>query len=220
MTGSRSRSVGKSFSYLALGDSLTAGVGAFGSGGFVRAYGGLAGEALNRPVETGVIGIPGATTGELRMLLERSPQLRGMAREAQLLTLTAGGNDLIDAAKRFAADRDTGRLAAALERCHEDYAALLQALRRLKSDGSGPYVVRAALLYNPLPGVPEAADWVKRCNRLLGSLAGGSVKLASLYGLFEGRERELLSADGIHPNAAGYRVIAGQLHRLGYGPLA
>ncbi|MGF7032764.1 lysophospholipase L1-like esterase [Paenibacillus mucilaginosus] len=136
MTGSRSRSVGKSISYLALGDSLTAGVGAFGSGGFVRAYGLTAGEALNRPVETGVIGIPGATTGELRMLLERSPQLRDMAREAQLLTLTAGGNDLIDAAKRFAADRDTGRLAAALERCHEDYAALLQALRRLQQGGA------------------------------------------------------------------------------------
>ncbi|MCZ8519253.1 MULTISPECIES: SGNH/GDSL hydrolase family protein [Paenibacillus] len=205
--------------YVALGDSLTAGRGAYFSGGLVAAYGHLAEKALNRPLERKAVGISGATTGELLGLLEQSPRIRYMVGEAELLTLTAGGNDLIDAAKLYAVDRNAGRLAKALDRCHEDYRELLQAIRRLKN-GSGPYVIRAALLYNPLPSVPEAAEWVKRCNRLLGSLAGGSVQFASVYALFEGRERELLSADGIHPNAKGYQVIAEQLHRLGYGALA
>jgi lysophospholipase L1-like esterase len=41
-----------------------------------------------------------------------------------------------------------------------------------------------------------------------------------VYHAFLGREKELLFLDGIHPNPKGYKVIAEQMHQLGYVPLA
>lgn len=75
-------------------------------------------------------------------------------------------------------------------------------------------------IYNPFSELPLAAKWVQGMNAHLRSLTSSTIRITNLYAAFKGREKELLSADKIHPNPQGYQVIAEELNRLGYSPLA
>ncbi|CAG7647516.1 SGNH/GDSL hydrolase family protein [Paenibacillus allorhizosphaerae] len=205
--------------YAAVGDSLTVGVGAWPGAGLVPQYRALASRAANAYVESMSFGMSGATTGDILRLVKFNPRLRFILARADIITLTAGGNDLIRAAKQYARKQDPLVFPEALRECREHYAELVNTIRALKASRGSRYIIRAADLYNPYPAVPEAALWVKRFNRHIDSLQCGNFKIASVYSPFVGREKELLSVDGLHPNKQGYRVIAEQMSRLGYRPL-
>ncbi|CAG7617329.1 Spore germination lipase LipC [Paenibacillus solanacearum] len=205
--------------YVAVGDSLTVGVGAWPGSGLVPQYRALASKAANAYVESINFGKAGATTGDILRLVKSSPRLRFMLVRADIITLTAGGNDLIRAAKQFARKPDPHVFPEALRECREHYAEIVNTIRTLKASHGNRYIIRAADLYNPYPKVPEAALWVQRFNRHIDSLQCGNFKMALVYGQFLGREPEMLSADGLHPNKQGYRTIAEQMNRLGYRPL-
>lgn len=203
------------YQYTAVGDSLTFGLGAFPGSGFVPLYRRLAEEHLGQFVGYDNFGINGLTSGGLYEQLTRDPFVRNRLSEAQLITLSIGGNDLIRAAKSAGGRTDRKQLERSLNYCKQKAAASITAIRRLKENGRQPYVLRAVGLYNPYPEWTEAGEYVMRYNEFIGA----RVTTADVYSRFAGREKDLLSLDGLHPNSRGHQVIAEQLDLLGYKSL-
>lgn len=205
--------------YAAIGDSLTVGIGACPGGGMVPQYRSMTENRLGRRVQNINLGMSGATTGELLRMAHGSSAVRHILAHADIITITAGGNDLIRAANHYAIQPNPEALGQALRQCRENYAKIVDSIRKLKAKHSRPYIIRAIDVYHPLPQVPEAAGWVQSLNLHIESLECGNFQVARIYSLFAGKEKELLSPDRIHPNAAGYRVMAQQMSLLGYRPL-
>ncbi|KAA9002370.1 lysophospholipase [Paenibacillus spiritus] len=207
------------YQYTALGDSLTTGFGALPGNGFVPLYRRMTEARLRSFVAHTNLGINGLTTTELLWYIQRNAMFRQAIREADVITVSIGGNDLIRAARSA---RGNGAAALPLGAVHEatrHYGEIMQAIGSIKAQDGRPYLLRTVGLYNPYPRWAEAAEWVRHFNRHAGRYSSRTSGFADIYGAFAGSERELLSLDGLHPNGRGYRVIAERLNALGYSPL-
>lgn len=210
----------RELTYLAIGDSLTAGNGAPPDHGFVHQYVRLTERSLGHPVRAVQAGKSGATTNEILQVVRTQPHIRLAAEDASVITVTAGGNDLIQAAKKFYFESEVKHLMSALKLYQRNMGSILDEIMRLKTAGTAPYMLRVIGLYNPLPEFEEAVFWVHKFNEHLRSFASGNVHVIDVDDAFLGRENELLSDDRFHPNAEGYRVMAEKVHLAGYAPIA
>jgi lysophospholipase L1-like esterase len=125
---------------------LTVGVG----GGFVPRYSSLTQQKLNRPVVFENLGVSGATAGDVLAMVTRDSEVKQVLQAADIVTVTAGGNDLVEAAKSFFASRNKDAFMKALSRCRRNFGGIITEIRRMKS-GRQSYMIRAVDLYNPLP---------------------------------------------------------------------
>jgi lysophospholipase L1-like esterase len=208
--------MGQEVSYLAIGDSLTVGFGSFLGPGFVEHYRFFINQYFRKPVMLEKAARIGATTGDIVKLLEGNRRIQSLIRQADIITITAGGNDLIQAAKQFQFFGNVESFMSALRKCQENVRHIVNTIHQLKIGQSNRYIIRMADLYNPYPQINEGVFWVKQFNQHLRSFEGLNLRVADVYHAFLGRERELLFLDHLHPNAYGYRVIAQQMNRLGY----
>jgi lysophospholipase L1-like esterase len=211
-----------SFQYVALGDSLTVGVGSsLFSPGFVQRFQQLAAEKLGTQVFLQVFAHSGFLSNDILQSLEDEiiqEQLKG----ANIITITAGGNDLIQAARQFEEDHRESDFNSALDNCMENYRKLIMGIRKLKDNRTRlfPFIIRLINLYNPLPQNDLAEKWIKRFNIQLNYLSKAPfISVAKIDRIFKGHEKEYLSFDGIHPNDFGYKKISDSLDLLGYGQL-
>lgn len=209
-----------SYQYTAIGDSLTTGFGALPGNGFVPVYRRMAERRLQNPIALYNLGINGLTTDGLEQRLQRDYNYRAAVSEAELITLSIGGNDLIRAAKSSARPGSLSPvLEKALRQCKHNLAEIMETLYQLKAGVSKPYIIRIVGLYNPYPRLTEATDWVRQFNHYASGYSSHICRFAPVDNEFSGNERALLSLDHLHPNGKGYRVIAGKLDSLGYGRL-
>ncbi|NQX46973.1 lysophospholipase [Paenibacillus tritici] len=209
------------YQYTAIGDSLTTGFGALPGSGFVPVYRRMAEGRLRSPVVSTNLGINGLTTEGLKQRLKTSAVYRGAVKNAQIITVSIGGNDLIKAA-RAAAPRPgefQAILQKALRDCKRNFSEIMGILSQLKAGTRSTYIIRIVGLYNPYPQVEVATEWVRQFNRYAAGYSSNIIRFASVYHEFAGNERGLLFLDHIHPNGRGYRVIAVKLDALGYGNL-
>ncbi|OME50301.1 MULTISPECIES: GDSL-type esterase/lipase family protein [Paenibacillus] len=209
------------YQYTAIGDSLTTGFGALPGNGFVPVYRRMAEGRLRTTVASTNLGVNGMTTSELEQRLRGNSMMREAVREADIITVSIGGNDLIHAAKSAA--RQQGDLSAQLRRslqeCKQNFSAIMNILIQLKARTRRPFIIRIVGLYNPYPQVVGATEWVRQFNQYAAQYSSLVCGFASIYSEFAGNERGLLSIDHLHPNGRGYRVIAEKLDALGYGGL-
>jgi len=206
--------------YVALGDSLTVGVGSdLFHPGFVDRYAEEASRTLGQPVFTDKYARTGATSGEILGALYL-PVVSESLQTSDIVTLTAGGNDLIDAAETFFIDQNENRLMSALETAMANIKRIIERIHVIHNPEHHRYIMRILNLYNPFPAIPQANAWIQNFNNHLSGFARyPHIKIADIYSAFQGRQNELLSLDRIHPNARGYTVMAEVLNRLGYDPL-
>lgn len=207
------------FYYTALGDSLSVGVGAglFGTG-FVERYEKMIEEDLHIDVYLHVCARSGQTTGEILQMLNQPDHIQRLSK-ANIITITAGGNDLIDAVLEYYNDPDEQIFLDALATSRNHFRSILERIAELK-EGKSDYMIRIANLYNPVPQVPLAKKWISRFNKHLQQLANEPhVKIADLYSAFQNHTDEYVSVDNIHPNQLGYQVIAEEMRKTGYKPL-
>ena len=222
----------KVWDYVALGDSLAAGTGAFYEG-YVDRYAAFLEADTGAQVDVTNLGLNGQTSSELLYALRNDPSWRRSVEQADVLTINIGLNDLGRAAAAYengtcggADNQDCLREVVAM--VEGNWNAIIAELLSLRS--TDDTIIRTAGLgYTPYLDLEGPADagssgeltdfqvfeaYLDRVNRQLATTAGDNgiphteVRLDSRY----------LSQDGVHPNDEGYEVIAGHLRELGYSP--
>ncbi|MGG1697495.1 GDSL-type esterase/lipase family protein [Bacillus zhangzhouensis] len=196
-------------SYVAIGDSLTVGVGArlFG-GGFAERFKAMLEKRLHTPVELSVFAKSGLTTEEILQLFKRSDVRRAIAK-ADIITITGCGNDLVQAVQQYEEGGDEKKLLQASMHCQANFSKMIQEIAQIKKGQHQPYCVFLLNLYNPFPGIPIAERWLQQYNDHLRLLAASPhVEVVDVYRAFEGHERAYLSIDQFHPNHKGYEAMA------------
>lgn len=208
----------KILAYTALGDSLTAGVGKpFFSPGFVQLFSRKMEEELDVRVKSAIFDRSGATSEQVLESIVRHPYIQMKIKESDMITISAGGNDFINAVTSFLQNKDEGVFSAALDSCIQHLKQMIHEIIHLKTDEKSIYMVRLLNLYNPFPNEPLAVKWIAIFDSQLSKFSINShVKVAPLHKAFAGREEELLAKDRIHPNGKGYEVIAASLAELGF----
>ncbi|MFJ7737686.1 GDSL-type esterase/lipase family protein [Lysinibacillus sp. NPDC097287] len=203
--------------YLAIGDSLTVGIGVhLLDPGFVEYYRGMSQQILKRRIFYQKHARSGATTEDVLAMLY-SPTATEAVKCANIITITAGGNDLINAAKGFMRNNDEEIIAQAIKQARKNYSKILERIHHL--DKQDQYILRLTNLYNPFPEIPIADEGIKAFNASINRFGREmNVKVADLYGVFKGNEKAFLSKGGVHPNSKGYYQMALALSKLGYSP--
>jgi lysophospholipase L1-like esterase len=208
------------WNYVALGDSLAAGTGASHEG-YVDRYAAYLENDTGARVSITNLGRNGQTSSELLYALRNDPSWRRAVGEADVLTVNIGINDLGHAAEAYEGRACGGTdnqdcLREAVQTVEDNWNAIVAELLGLRSTTST--IIRSAGLgYTPRFGTEEVFK------PYLDEVNGRIEKTASKNGIpyIEAHlDSGHLSQDGLHPNDEGYEVIAEQLRKLGYNPLA
>jgi lysophospholipase L1-like esterase len=221
--------------YLALGDSITFGIGVprpQRNGYVARVADRLAG--VDPPItETRVFAVPGETaTGFLERRLDDVVRaVEDLGPRVELVTIGLGANELLRTrrAPACAADRESAACAAVAERAITEAAESLDAIvasvrGSLDANGSDAPILLLAY-YNPdatalVATTVAGSDGRVGCDpsearpglddRIACVAERRRAGLVDLYAAFLGREAALtrISVGDVHPNADGYQVIA------------
>ncbi|WP_353947541.1 GDSL-type esterase/lipase family protein [Sporolactobacillus sp. Y61] len=203
--------------YVALGDSLTVGVGStLFYPDFVRQYHRILKDRFRLPVRLKVFARNGATTADILRSLAH-PAVSEAVRQAGFITITGGGNDLLRAGRAWLKTGDDSIARTAVRKCLDQMERILSAI--LDIHQTGPLMIRVLNLYNPLFHVPGSSLWIEQYNQGLSALERFPfVRTADIYQAFTGYEPYLLSFDHLHPNPAGYRLMTQVVAELGFDP--
>ena len=221
--------------YLALGDSITFGIGVPQPqrNGYVARVADALADAVPPIDETRVFAVPGETaTGFLdRRLDDVVRAIDELGPRVGLVTIGLGANELLRTRREPAcADRASDACAALVGTATAEAAASLHAIvagvqSALAASGASDARVLLLAYYNPEAGDLVAtsvagADDVVGCDpqdpepglddRIACVAEARGVELVDLYAAFLGREQELtrIARGDVHPNAAGYQLIA------------
>ena len=218
----------KVVTYVAIGDSLTKGVGdSTNQGGFVP----LLAQSLTN--ETGLefkainYGVSGNTSGQILSRMQEKKEIRKDLKQAQLLTITVGGNDL-----RKAILEDTSNLNLdRFEKASKTYEKNLKQIIELARKDNPDLPIYVVGIYNPLYlNFPDLTDlqtlvdqWNQRTEETLSAYKGVYFVPINdlLYKGIDGQsgvtESELgketvtndalYDEDSFHPNQTGYEIM-------------
>ena len=209
---------GKTALYLALGDSIAAGIGA--SDPTRRGYPAVVLDYLKRqlgqPVVARVLAVPNETTasllsdGQLDAARQELAAAAAAGQTPRLITLTVGANDLLNAGTA-ATERDR-----ALVVVRTNLDRLLAALRAdLDRHGHSNVVVVVTTVYDPTGSDPRVHGtdgwWIARLNRVIAEVAERErAVVADLAGWIVESEPLMTHAPyDLHPTNAGHVAIAG-----------
>ncbi|MDR3540198.1 MAG: GDSL-type esterase/lipase family protein [Desulfosporosinus sp.] len=196
--------------YLALGDSITVGYGVQTSFSFPVLYADFL-RRHNPNLRMLNLGVNGLTTRGLLALLQYNHNFRHSVSQASLITLTIGSNDLLHLIGNPNQTINTSQLPLALNNLSQALMQVGAEIRRLNPMTT----VKVATLYNPLPVGPYAL-YMALAQGVIDNANLRIVTLAKHYGFIvvyldrkiRGKEWVLIGQDHVHPNVAGYQVIA------------
>jgi len=205
------------WNYVALGDSLAAGVGA--RQGYVDRYAEYLREDTGARVELTNLGISGQTSPQLLRALRNDASTRRALRGAQVVTYNIGINDLGRARGSHEAGTCGGAqnercLRAAVKEFERNWDEITREILGLRSPDE-TIIRTTGLGYTPRAG-RVFESYLKRANRhITASATESSIPYAEVS-LGNGG----LGPDGLHPDDSGYEAIANGLQALGYEPLS
>ena len=192
---------------LVLGDSLSHGTGD-PSG---RGYATDVLDFLRRggPAESINLAVAGAESSELLALIRRE-NVKSIARSADLILVSIGGNDLSHSLG--GAGAPTAALTA-VTTSRSQFARNLRSILETLREANPSAPIRLIGLYQPFPAEGReariGASMILSWNSLALETALGypNVGAVPVFDLFQGRG-ERLATDRFHPNREGYRAIA------------
>jgi len=202
--------------YVALGDSLAAGVGA--RQGYVDRYAENLRADVGARVRVTNLGVSGQTSAQLLPVLRDDASARRAIGKAEVITFNIGINDLGRARGEYEAEtcggaRNQRCLRAAVKTLEGNWNTITGEILELRPTDEA--IIRTAGLgYTPrADGV--LGRYLHEANRnIAASAAESDIPYAEVRLGAEG-----LGPDGLHPDGSGYDEIAEDLRRLGYEPL-
>lgn len=198
--------------YTAIGDSLTVGkMSGLFAPGFAERF------ALKLRTFEHCCIIPskfaknGATSGEIFQMAQLPPIAQALG-QSSIVTITSGGNDLIDGGLSFLRTHQIQTIETAIETALANNCRILNCVAHLQQINNVNGNILLLNMYNPFQSIEEADRGIQSYNHRLQQLGGiPGVKIVDIYHVFKGHLPYLLSSDGIHPNSEGYEVIANTL---------
>lgn len=218
----------KVVTYVAIGDSLTKGVGdSTNQGGFVP----LLAQSLTNETDLEFkainYGVSGNTSGQILSRMQEKKEIRKDLKQAQLLTITVGGNDLRKAILEDTSNLDLDRF----EKASKTYEKNLKQIIELARKDNPDLPIFVVGIYNPLylnfPDLTELQtlvdQWNQRTEETLSAYQGVYFVPINdlLYKGIDGKsgvtESELgketvtndtlYDEDSFHPNNTGYEIM-------------
>ncbi|MDT8859770.1 GDSL-type esterase/lipase family protein [Alkalihalobacillus sp. MEB130] len=190
--------------YTALGDSLTVGVGAFLTHGFVKRYAKKLECLYQVPLDVNIRAKPGLTSGQLLHDIAFNEKTRNAIAQADMITITIGGNDLLQAARHF---HQPYNLEKSMNQYFFHMRAILNEISTIRSCNPRTYFIQLIGLYNPVPSIPYSDLYLHRYNDMLRSFSSRHITYVDIYKPFLRNPQQLLAGD-YHPNNNGYEIIA------------
>ncbi len=155
-------------SLVAVGDSLTEGIGDQAEGGYVGQIKQLLHKKQNLTVHTTNAGKAGDRSDQILARINQSDQLQAKIAKADVVTVTVGGNDLLQTLEKTLGSNNTAKNNAAVAKAQTDYANKLVKLfdRLHELNPKAPLFVFS--IYNPIfvnfPNVTSITRYVSRWN--------------------------------------------------------
>ena len=202
--------------YVALGDSLAAGVGA--RRGYVSRY------AEHLRSETGArlrvinLGLSGQTSTQLLRSIRNDPETRKALGGAEIVTLNIGLNDLGQARSSYESGtcggpKNEACLREVVDRVGRNWDAIINEISSLRST-ENTIIRTVGLGYTPLSEEVFGPYQGRAIRHIASAADNGDIPYVEVRLGDKG-----MSEDGLHPNDRGYRVIADRLRSLDYEPL-
>lgn len=204
--------------YVAIGDSITFGIGSLIKKGFVYHYRQYLKQDLKRKITYENLGKIGWTSSDLLGELEKNDSFVESIRKADIITVSIGGNDLLQAKDNLKNEKK-GELKKIYDTFRWNFIRLDLAIKKIKKAQGKPYILRYIEIYNPRPQHPLTQKWIPRFNRVINKSRDSVTRTAKTYRTFQQHGKKLLFFDGEHPNRKGHSHIASNLRETGYDPL-
>ncbi|WP_108672096.1 SGNH/GDSL hydrolase family protein [Peribacillus acanthi] len=190
--------------YIALGDSLTRGVGSSKGEGFVALVGNTLKE--NNTVERFQnLGIRGARIEDLLAQLEQK-EVKRTLKEAKIISITIGGNNLFNRGEvlnNYSEEMALGILKTEIPNLEKAY----KIIREINPDA----VILYTGLYNPFKQSPNGDSFdsiIQKWNESTRTLGlKYNVQIVDTFNLVKDAKRDL-SSDQFHPNDSTYKQMA------------
>lgn len=214
-TGKNTKKAGNTneITITAIGDSLTRGTGDTAGKG----YAGYTADEVKKKTKKAVLlqnnGIKGLTSSGLLEQIKQ-PQIKRELRDADIILLTIGGNDL------FAGGEALGHLDTAyIEKLEKPYLVHLKQIYAGIRAVNKTATVYHVGLYNPFIDLSQAKTTsaiVRKWNFDSASVAADFPKVVYVptFDLFELNVNDYLYSDKFHPNMAGYQLIGERVASL------
>ncbi|HEM3577154.1 TPA: SGNH/GDSL hydrolase family protein [Streptococcus suis] len=213
------------FHYLALGDSLTEGVGdTTGQGGFVPLLAQSLTNEYGYEVAYQNFGISGNTSNQILKRMKEDKDLKLALKQADLLTVTVGGNDL----RKVIVKNLTNLKVSTFDKPAKEYGKCLESIIKTARQQNADLPIYILGIYNPLylsfPELTEMQTVVDKWNQTTQHI---TEKYKDVYFvdindlLYKGLEGELgisqsnpsttnnllYEEDHFHPNNTGYEIM-------------
>lgn len=214
-----------SLHYLALGDSLTEGVGdTTGQGGFATLLGNSFTNDFGYQVTYDNFGVSGNTSNQIYKRMKEDEALAESLKTADLMTLTVGGNDL----RKVILKNIANLKVSTFDKPAKDYGKRLEKIIQRARENNPDLPIYVVGIYNPFYlNFPEITDMQVVVDKWNEETQQRAEKYDGVYFipindlLYKGLEGEqgvsanpskiannlLYEADSFHPNNTGYEII-------------
>lgn len=218
-----------SLNYLAIGDSLTEGIGdESNQGGFVSLLAQDIESHFNIQVTASNFGVAGNTSQQILDRMKDDPNLKKALESADLITVTVGGNDIMAVVRQNLSTLDESSFLEA----SKDYQNHLREMISLAKKGNKRVKIYILGLYNPFflnfPQIKEMQsiidDWNEMTKAVISDYSNVHFVPINdrLYKGIDGKDGvvqsdgnqkkvlndALFSGDHFHPNHIGYQIMS------------
>lgn len=220
---------GTATNYAALGDSIAYGVGGTNYAGYVNYFHSYL-QTIHGTVNKTNVSIPGITTTDLLTQLNTNTTARSAVKNANVLTISIGGNNLLRCASDNYNTLDTVCAENGVTAFQNDWPLILKEIR---SDLGSTAKLYMLTIYNPyLPSDPNytlADSYITRINAIIQNsttMTTYNYKVADAYTHFQGQLSDGTYKTAVwthfteptrdpHPTDAGYKELS-RLHEVIY----
>jgi lysophospholipase L1-like esterase len=203
----------KTMNIVALGDSLTKGMGDDTGKGYVGDITEQVKKRTNQQVSLLNLGINGQTSAQLRKQVQQ-PEVIRQIKNADIVLVTIGGNDLFRGGEGLV-DYKSENIQVIENRYLENLKFIFTQVRKANTNVNVFFVG----LYNPFINLStgkETSKVVRQWNYDSAELSADFSRIVFVptFDLFELKVNDYLYSDKFHPNSKGYRLIAERVAAL------